>query len=102
MLLNGGVYAQQRTFARATIAQFTTPQSSFRGDGTRRLGRADRRRVARDNIFRSTDVAYRIYRDSIWIELRTGQLFIVMRTKPRASDAGDYEDSAGRPALMMR
>ena len=36
MLLNGGVYAHQRTLRRATIAQFTTPQQL--SGGTRTLG----------------------------------------------------------------
>jgi len=98
MLLNGGVYAQQRILRRVTIAQFTTPQQL--SNGTRTLGWAVPTEGGSSGHYFSTHSFGHtgFTGTSIWID-PARQLFVVLLTNRVHPTRENMKIAQVRPAL---
>jgi beta-glucosidase-like glycosyl hydrolase/CubicO group peptidase (beta-lactamase class C family) len=98
MLLNGGVYAQQRILRRATIAQFTTPQQL--SNGTRTLGWAvPTEGGSSGHYFSAHSFGHTGFTGtSIWID-PDRQLFVVLLTNRVHPTRENTKIQQVRPAL---
>ena len=98
MLLNGGVYAHQRILKRATIAQFTTPQTL--SNGTRTLGWAVPTAGSSSGHFFSTHSFGHtgFTGTSIWID-QDRQIFVVLLTNRVNPTRENQKIAQVRPAF---
>jgi beta-N-acetylhexosaminidase len=98
MLLNGGVYAHRRILKRATIAQFTAPQSL--SNGTRTLGWAVPTEGSSSGHYFSTHSFGHtgFTGTSIWID-PDRQLFVVLLTNRVNPTRENQKIAQVRPAL---
>jgi beta-N-acetylhexosaminidase len=98
MLLNGGVYAHSRILKRATIAQFTAPQSL--SNGTRTLGWAVPTEGSSSGHYFSTHSFGHtgFTGTSIWID-SDRQLFVVLLTNRVNPTRENQKIAQVRPAL---